>query len=173
MNMNSYPNFPKAINEAVKEYRPESPETIAVLARYRELYKQNSQIPLTINGEKITTQQQVEMRPPHDHQHCLGHYSLAGKKEVEKAIESALEARTTWSRLAFEERATIFLRAAELIAGPYRTKINAATMLAQSKNIHQAEIDAACEFIDFLRFNFRSFLVFHDSSSSQKTKSRT
>ena len=91
--------------------------------------------------------------PPHDHQHCLGHYALAGKKEVEQAIESALAARIQWSRLSFEQRATIFLRAADLIAGPYRAKINAATMLAQSKTIHQAEIDAACEFIDFLRFN--------------------
>ena len=145
--------LPKAINEPVKEYRPGSPEKTAVLASYRELYQQNTQVPLTINGEKITTQEQAEMRPPHDHQHCLGHYSLAGKKEVEQAIESALSARAAWSRLSFEERATIFLRAAELLAGPYRAKINASTMLAQSKNIHQAEIDAACEFIDFLRFN--------------------
>lgn len=151
--MNSYPKFPKALNEAVKEYRPDSPETKAVLASYRELYEQNTQVPLTINGEKITTQEQAEMRPPHDHQHSLGQYSLAGKKEVEQAIESALAARAAWSSLSFEQRATIFLRAAELLAGPYRAKINASTMLAQSKSIHQAEIDAACEFIDFLRFN--------------------
>ena len=151
--MNSYPKFPKALNEAVKEYRPDSPETKAVLASYRELYQQNTQVPLTINGEKITTQKQAEMRPPHDHQHSLGQYSLAGKKEVEQAIESALAARAAWSSLSFEQRATIFLRAAELLAGPYRAKINASTMLAQSKSIHQAEIDAACEFIDFLRFN--------------------
>ena len=151
--MNSYPKFPKALNEPVKEYRPGSSETTAVLDSYRELYKKNTQVPLTINGEKITTQKQAEMRPPHDHQHCLGHYSLAEKKEVEQAIESALEARAAWSSLSFEQRATIFLRAAELLAGPYRAKINASTMLAQSKSIHQAEIDAACEFIDFLRFN--------------------
>ena len=151
--MNSYPKFPKALNEPVKEYRPGSSETTAVLDSYRELYKKNTQVPLTINGKKITTQKQAEMRPPHDHQHCLGHYSLAEKKEVEQAIESALEARAAWSSLSFEQRATIFLRAAELLAGPYRAKINASTMLAQSKSIHQAEIDAACEFIDFLRFN--------------------
>ena len=151
--MNSYPKFPKALNEPVKEYRPGSSETTAVLDSYRELYKKNTQVPLTINGEKITTQKQAEMRPPHDHQHCLGHYSLAEKKEVEQAIESALEARAAWSSLSFEQRASIFLRAAELLAGPYRAKINASTMLAQSKSIHQAEIDAACEFIDFLRFN--------------------
>ena len=151
--MNSYPKFPKAHNEAVKEYRPNSPEKTAVLASYRELYQQNTQVPLTINGKKITTQEQAEMRPPHDHQHSLGTYSLAGQKEVQQAIESALAASENWSSLPFEQRATIFLRAAELIAGPYRAKINAATMLAQSKSIHQAEIDAACEFIDFLRFN--------------------
>ena len=153
MTMNSYPSFPKAINEPVKEYRSKSPESVAVLASYKTLYTQNTYVPLTINGAKITTQAKGEMRPPHDHQHCLGHYALAGKKEVEQAIESALAARTQWSRLSFEQRATIFLRAADLIAGPYRAKINAATMLAQSKTIHQAEIDAACEFIDFLRFN--------------------
>lgn len=153
MTMNSYPSFPKAINEPVKEYRPKSPESVAVLASYKALYTENTYVPLTINGAKITTQAKGEMRPPHDHQHCLGHYALARKKEVEQAIESALAARIQWSRLSFEQRATIFLRAADLIAGPYRAKINAATMLAQSKTIHQAEIDAACEFIDFLRFN--------------------
>ena len=93
------------------------------------------------------------MRPPHDHQHTLGSYHLAGKEVVEKAIQSALTARESWSKLSFQHRATIFLRAADLLAGPYRTRINASTMLSQSKTIHQAEIDAACEFIDFLRFN--------------------
>ena len=151
--MNSYPSFPKAINEPVKEYRPKSPESAAVLASYKSLYAENTFVPLTINGAKITTQTKGEMHPPHDHQHCLGYYALAGEKEVKQAIESALAARAQWSRLSFEQRATIFLRAADLIAGPYRAKINAATMLAQSKTIHQAEIDAACEYIDFLRFN--------------------
>ena len=153
MTMNSFPKFPKAVNETVKEYRPNSPEKEAVLKSYRTLFKENTQVPLTINGEKITTETKGEMRPPHDHQHLLGKYSLANQHNVEKAIDAALAARKEWSLLSFEQRATIFLRAAELIAGPYRAKINAATMLAQSKTIHQAEIDAACEFIDFLRFN--------------------
>lgn len=150
---NSFPRSPKAINEPVRPYHPGSDDVKAVLKTYKDLYHQNTEVPLTINGEKIRTGNTAEMRPPHDHQHLLGSYHLAEKKEVEKAIASALNARNAWSKLSFQHRATIFLRAADLIAGPYRAKINAATMLAQSKTIHQAEIDAACEFIDFLRFN--------------------
>ena len=150
---NSFPRSPKAINEPVRPYHPGSDDINAVQQAYKTLYHQNTEVPLTLNGEKIKTANTAEMRPPHYHQHLLGTYHLAGKKEVEKAIESALEARKAWSKLSFQHRATIFLRAADLLAGPYRTKINASTMLAQSKTIHQAEIDAACEFIDFLRFN--------------------
>lgn len=150
---NSFPKSPKAINEPVRPYHPGSEDIKAVQQAYKVLYNQNTEVPLTINGEKIKTANTAEMRPPHDHQHLLGTYHLAGKNEVEKAIESALEVRKAWSKLSFQHRATIFLRAADLLAGPYRTKINASTMLAQSKTIHQAEIDAACEFIDFLRFN--------------------
>ena len=150
---NSFPRSPKAINEPVRPYHPGSDDINAVQQAYKTLYHQNTEVPLTLNGEKIKTANTAEMRPPHDHQHLLGTYHLAGKKEVENAIESALEARKAWSKLSFQHRATIFLRAADLLAGPYRTKINASTMLAQSKTIHQAEIDAACEFIDFLRFN--------------------
>lgn len=150
---NSFPKSPKAINEPVRPYHPGSDGVKAVQQAYKALYNQNTEVPLTLNGEKIKTTNTAEMRPPHDHQHLLGIYHLAGKKEVEKAIESALEARKAWSKLSFQHRATIFLRAADLLAGPYRAKINASTMLAQSKTIHQAEIDAACEFIDFLRFN--------------------
>ena len=150
---NSFPLLPEAVNEPVRGYAPDSPEKKEVLATYRDLYNQTIHVPLYIGDEKIETTATGEMRPPHDHQHLLGTYSLADQAHVEKAIASALSAREQWGKLSFEERATIFLRAAELIAGPYRAKINAATMLAQSKNIHQAEIDAACEFIDFLRFN--------------------
>ena len=150
---NSFPKSPMAINEPVRPYHPGSEDVKAVKQAYKALYNQNTEVPLTLNGEKIKTANTAEMRPPHDHQHLLGTYHLAGKKEVEKAIESALEARKAWSKLSFQHRATIFLRAADLLAGPYRAKINASTMLAQSKTIHQAEIDAACEFIDFLRFN--------------------
>src|SRR5690606_29073145 len=93
------------------------------------------------------------MSPPHDHKHIIGTYHLAEKSHVENAISTALEARKTWSQMPWEQRAAIFLKAAELVAGPYRARINAATMIAQSKTIHQAEIDAACEFVDFLRYN--------------------
>lgn len=150
---NSRSKTPKVINEPVKNYSPGSAEIKEVLSCYRTLYRTAVHVPLTINGQHIQTKQTAEMRPPHDHQHLLGTYSLADKTQVEQAIESALEARKRWSTLSFEDRATLFLKAADLIAGPYRAKINAATMLAQSKTIHQAEIDAACEFIDFLRFN--------------------
>ena len=150
---NSFPRSPKAINEPVRPYRPGSAEVNAVQEAYKALYNQNTEVSLTINGKKIQTGNTADMRPPHDHQHLLGSYHIAGKKEVVKAIESALIAKEAWSKLSFQHRATIFLRAADLLAGPYRAKINASTMLAQSKTIHQAEIDAACEFIDFLRFN--------------------
>lgn len=150
---NSYSKTPIAVNEPVKNYAPGSTEIKDVLHCYRSLYTTPIHVPLTINGQPIQTERTAEMRPPHDHQHLLGTYSLADKAQIELAIESALEARKKWSTLSFEHRATLFLKAADLIAGPYRAKINAATMLAQSKTIHQAEIDAACEFIDFLRFN--------------------
>ena len=150
---NSYPKTPKVLNEPVKNYSPGSTERIQLLSMYREMYNHHVEIPLKINGEAVFTNSTAEMRPPHDHKHVLGKYHLAERKHVENAIESALSARKEWSQLSFEQRATIFLKAADLLAGPYRSKINASTMLAQSKTAHQAEIDAACEFIDFLRFN--------------------
>ena len=144
---------PVAINEPVKSYAPGSPEREEVLNSYKELYNSKINVPLYINGEKIETGNTKPMSPPHDHQHTLGEYHLAEKSHIDSAISTALEARKKWSKMPWEHRAAIFLKAAELIQGPYRSKINAATMLAQSKNIFQAEIDAACELIDFLRFN--------------------
>ena len=146
-------NVPIAVNEPVKSYAPGSPEREEVLETYKEMYNSQVEVPLYINGEDVRTGNTQTMSPPHDHQHSVGSYHLAEKHHVEKAISTALEARKTWSQLPWEQRAGIFLKAAELIAGPYRAKINAATMIAQSKTIHQAEIDAACELIDFLRFN--------------------
>jgi 1-pyrroline-5-carboxylate dehydrogenase len=146
-------NVPIAVNEPVKSYAPGSPEREEVLETYRNMYNSQIEVPLYINGEDVRTGNTQTMSPPHDHQHSVGSYHLAEKHHVEKAISTALEARKTWSQLPWEQRAGIFLKAAELIAGPYRAKINAATMIAQSKTIHQAEIDAACELIDFLRFN--------------------
>ncbi len=144
---------PTAINEPVKSYALGTPERAAVAAVYTEMYNTTVEIPLYINGEEILTGETGTMAPPHDHQHLLGTYHKASKKHVTQAIDTALAAKKEWSALPWEQRAAIFLKAASLIAGPYRAKINAATMLAQSKNIYQAEIDAACEFIDFLRFN--------------------
>jgi len=146
-------NVPIAVNEPVKSYAPGSPERDAVLKAYKTMINSKVEVPLYINGEDIKTGNTRTMSPPHDHQLVVGEYHLAEQKHVEDAISTALEARKIWSQMPWEHRAGIFLKAAELIAGPYRAKINAATMIAQSKTIHQAEIDAACEFIDFLRFN--------------------
>ena len=144
---------PVAINEPVKSYAPGTPEREEVLKTYKDLYNSTVHVPLYINGKKVETGNTRTMSPPHDHKHALGSYQLAEKSNVEEAIAGALEARKKWSQMPWEHRAAIFLKAAELIQGPYRAKINAATMLAQSKNIYQAEIDSACELIDFLRFN--------------------
>ncbi|MDO7171913.1 L-glutamate gamma-semialdehyde dehydrogenase [Mariniflexile sp. AS56] len=146
-------NVPPAINEPVKSYAPGTPERDAVLKTYKEMYATTVDVPLYINGQDVTTGNTRTMSPPHDHKHVVGTYHLAEKKHIDEAIATALEARKAWSLMPWEQRAAIFLKAAELVAGPYRYKINAATMIAQSKNIFQAEIDAACELVDFLRFN--------------------
>lgn len=144
---------PEAINEPIKSYAPGSPERESVLEQYRTYYKGNVEVPLYIGAEEIKTGNTKPMSPPHDHQHIVGQYHVAEKKHVDQAVKNCLEARSKWADLTWEQRAAVFLKAADLIAGPYRAKINAATMIAQSKNIHQAEIDSACELIDFLRFN--------------------
>ncbi len=144
---------PTAINEPVKSYAPGSPEREAILAQYKAYYNSKTEVPLYIGSGEITSGVTQIMAPPHDHQHQVGHYHTAERKHVIQAIANSLEARKSWALLPWEQRAAIFLKAAELIAGPYRAKINAATMIAQSKTVHQAEIDSACELIDFLRFN--------------------
>ena len=144
---------PKAVNEPVKGYAPNSPEKAAVLDAYKKMWNTTIDVPLYIGSEEIRTGNTRTMSAPHDHQHIVGTYHLAEKSHVEKAIANALDSRHAWANMAWEQRAAIFLKAAELIAGPYRARINAATMIAQSKTIHQAEIDASCELIDFLRFN--------------------
>ncbi|MEL1246557.1 L-glutamate gamma-semialdehyde dehydrogenase [Flavobacterium helocola] len=146
-------NVPKAVNEPVKSYAPGSPERAAVAATYTKMWNSQVEVPLYIGSEEIKTGDTKKMSAPHDHQHIVGVYHQADRALVEKAITSALEARKKWAAMAWENRAGIFLKAAELLAGPYRAKINAATMIAQSKTIHQAEIDSACELIDFLRYN--------------------
>ena len=144
---------PVAYNEPIKTFAPGSPEREAVLAQYKSYYHGTVDVPMYINGKEVRTGNTRNMTPPHDHKHVVGQYHIGEQKHVQEAIETSLEARTQWAAMPWEQRAAIFLKAAELLAGPYRAKINAATMIAQSKTIHQAEIDAACEFIDFLRFN--------------------
>jgi 1-pyrroline-5-carboxylate dehydrogenase len=146
-------HVPKAVNEPVKSYAPNSPEKAAVLAAYKKMWNETIDVPNYIGSEEIRTGNTRNMTAPHDHQHSVGTYHLAEKIHVEKAIANALESRKAWANMPWEHRAAIFLKAAELIAGPYRAKINAATMIAQSKTIFQAEIDASCELIDFLRYN--------------------
>src|SRR5690606_8600423 len=114
---------------------------------------QEADIPMYIGGEEIRTDKKVKITPPHDHQHVLGYYHQGDKAHVEKAIEAALAAKADWESLPWEQRAAVFLKAAELASTKYRYQLNAATMLGQSKNPYQAEIDSACEFTDFLRFN--------------------
>ncbi len=150
---NGFFQVPAAVNEPIKSYAPGSPEKKEVLAQYSAYYKGKVEVPLYIGSEQIKTGKKKPISPPHDHQHVVGHYHLAEKSHVNTAIRVALKARTAWAALPWEHRAAIFLKAADLLAGPYRSRINAATMIAQSKTIHQAEIDAACELIDFLRFN--------------------
>ena len=144
---------PVAYNEPIKTFAPGSPEREAVLAQYKSYYLGTVDVPMYINGKEVRTGNTRNMTPPHDHKHVVGQYHIGEQKHVQEAIDTALEARTQWAAMPWEQRAAIFLKAAELLAGPYRAKINAATMIAQSKTIHQAEIDAACELIDFLRFN--------------------
>jgi 1-pyrroline-5-carboxylate dehydrogenase len=160
-------NVPKAVNEPVKEYAPGSPERAEVLATYKEMFHSNMDVPMHINGEEVRTGNTKNITPPHDHQHVVGHYHTANKSHVDAAISTALAAREAWSNVSWTERATIFLKAAELLAGPYRARMNAATMIAQSKNVYQAEIDAACEMIDFFRFNVQYMTdIFKDQPAS-------
>ncbi len=144
---------PAPINEPIKSYAPGSPERAQLKARIDELRGQVLDIPLVIGGKEIRTGKLEPCVEPHDHGHVLARYHKAGPQEIEQAIAAANAAWTTWSELPLEARASVFLKAAELLAGPWRQTLNAATMLGQSKTAFQAEIDAACELIDFWRFN--------------------
>jgi 1-pyrroline-5-carboxylate dehydrogenase len=144
---------PEPRNEPVKDYAPGSPERAELQQRLRELERDRIEIPLVIGGKDVTTKETFEAVEPHRKSHVLADVHSGGPAEVEQAIVAAREARHDWARLPWEERAAVFLRAAELLAGPWRATLNAATMLGQSKTAHQAEIDAACELTDFFRFN--------------------
>ncbi|SDJ17139.1 L-glutamate gamma-semialdehyde dehydrogenase [Chryseobacterium jejuense] len=144
---------PLAVNEPVNSYVPGSPEVKSLIDTYKKMWAEKVEIPMVINGKEVKTDTKVQLQSPQDHAHDFGFYYQGGMQHVDDAINSALAAKEAWNALGWEQRAAIFLKAADLLAGPYRDVINAATMIGQSKNVHQAEIDAACEFIDFLRFN--------------------
>jgi 1-pyrroline-5-carboxylate dehydrogenase len=146
-------NVPVPQNEPVLNYGPRSVERATLKAALDEARSKQIDIPMYIGGKEVRSGKTLEIRPPHDHKHILATYHDGDKNHVNAAIDAALAAKTDWENLPWEQRASIFLKAADLVAGPYRAIINAATMLGQSKNAYQAEIDSACEFIDFLRFN--------------------
>jgi 1-pyrroline-5-carboxylate dehydrogenase len=147
-------NVPKAINEPVKGYAPGSPEKNELIATYKQMLQQEPiDVPMYIGGKEVRTNNKKRMSPPHDHNVTLGHFNYGTAEHVQQAIDAAMAAKNEWANLPWEQRASIFLKAADLLAGPFRARVNAATMLAQSKNVFQAEIDAACELIDFFRFN--------------------
>jgi 1-pyrroline-5-carboxylate dehydrogenase len=144
---------PLAVNEPVNSYEPGSPEVKSLIDTYKKMWAEKVEIPMIINGKEVKTDKKVQLQSPQDHAHDFGFYYQGGMQHVDDAINAALAAKKEWNELGWEQRAAIFLKAADLLAGPYRDVINAATMIGQSKNVHQAEIDSACEFIDFLRFN--------------------
>ncbi|MCW5900780.1 MAG: L-glutamate gamma-semialdehyde dehydrogenase [Flavobacteriales bacterium] len=144
---------PAPINEPVLSYAPGSREREQLLAEYDARMKRKIELPMWIGGKAVETKDRRAARPPHEHKHVLGHAHYGDKSHVKAAINAAMRAKRDWENMRWEDRAAIFLKAADLISGPYRAAINASSMLAQSKNAYQAEIDAACEFADFLRFN--------------------
>lgn len=150
---NAYYDVPVAMNEPVLSYAPGSSERKALKEMIKTLKSTKADIPMIIGGKEIRTMDLVEIHPPHELSHVLGQYHKGERVHVEMAVQAALEAKVNWENMAWEDRASIFLKAADLLAGPYRAKMNAATMLCQSKNVFQAEIDCVCELVDFLRFN--------------------
>lgn len=146
-------NVPRPSNEPIKSYAPGSAEKAQLKAQLQTYKTEEIDIPMYIGGKEVHSDNKIRISPPHEHAHTLGHFSEGDASHVKQAIDAALEAKQAWAEMSWEHRAAIFLKAAELVAGPYRAKINASTMLGQSKNAYQAEIDAACEYIDFLKFN--------------------
>lgn len=150
---NAFYEVPLAVNEPVLSYAPGSPERAELKAMLKTLKSQTLEIPMIINGKEVRSGNLHEIHPPHETAHTLGHYHRGDSSHVQMAVDAALAAKKDWEDMPWQDRAAIFLKAAELLAGPYRAKMNAATMLGQSKNAYQAEIDSVCEFVDFLKFN--------------------
>ncbi len=151
------PQTPAVVNEPVRNYLPGSQEVLSLQAKMDQMASEVIEIPCVINGQEVSTGRIEAVVMPHDHQHVLAHSHLAGEKELHAAADAAIAAQAAWEALPWQSRAAVFLKAADLLEGPYRNEINAATMHGQSKNVFQAEIDAACEFIDFLRFNAKFY----------------
>lgn len=149
----SISQVPLAINEPVRSYEPGSTDIKNLISTYKSMWKEKLEIPMVIGGKNVTTGSKTRLESPQDHQHDFGFYYMGDMSHVDQAIDAALAAKEKWNALGWEQRAAIFLKAADLIAGPYRDRLNAATMIGQGKNVYQAEIDSACELIDFLRFN--------------------
>lgn len=150
---NAFFKVPTAVNEPVKSYAPGSSERKSVKAALASLKSTQVDIPMFIGGKKVFTNNKKSIHPPHELSHTLGTYSVGTQDHVKQAIDAALAAKEQWANMPWQDRAAIFLKAADLLAGPYRATMNAATMLGQSKNIYQAEIDAVCELVDFFKFN--------------------
>jgi 1-pyrroline-5-carboxylate dehydrogenase len=151
---NALNKVPAAVNEPVRAYEPGTSEHTNLIDTYKKMYNQEPiDVPMYIGGKEVRTNNKMPMNPPHEHGKILGHFNYGDASHVNDAIDAAMAAKKDWANLPWEHRAAIFLKAADLLAGPFRDKMNASTMLAQSKNVFQAEIDAACELIDFFKFN--------------------
>ncbi len=152
---NSSFTVPVPVNETILSYLPGSPERKELQEAIRSARAEEVEIPMIINGKKVSTGKKIRIAPPHEIEHTLGYYYEGGKDEIESAIESAIQSGYSWAEFPWEERASIFLKAADILSGPFRAKMNAATMIGQSKNVYQSEIDAVCELADFFRFNVK------------------
>ncbi len=160
---------PPAKNEPVLSYKKGSSEREQIIKAIEWAKSTVVDVPMIIDGKEVRTEQKIEIHPPHDHRHLLGHYYRGNESHVQDAIDAALNAREKWANMSWKQRASIFLKAAGMISGPYRARINAATMLGQSKSVHQAEIDAACELTDFLRFNVQYMSeIYNDQPESDE-----
>lgn len=167
---NSLYFVPPAVNEPVLTYKQGSPEREKILKALECAKSYEVDIPMIINGKEVFTDQKIKISPPHEHQKVLGYYSRGNESHVQEAIDAALAARKGWAAMSWKQRASIFLKAAGMISGPYRARINAATMLGQSKSVHQAEIDSACELADFLRFNVQYMTeIYNEQPDSDET----
>ena len=159
--------LPNITNEPIKSYAPGSPERKALKEKLAEVKNTVVDLPMIIDGKEIRTGKLMDIRPPHEHKHLLGHYHQGDASHIQMAIQAAMKAKPAWEKMNWESRAAIFLKAAELIAGPYRQLMNAVTMLGQSKNAFQAEIDCVCELADFYRFNVKNmYEIYHMQPNS-------